>query len=175
MKSKFALFFVAAAMLASCGGTTHPTGLSTEPTGLSTEPASPTYLDWVDQNKIVIDLFDVGDAQFTYGNAALTKSSNTLDLSNAASIATSAQLAETQLVNFVYITEAQVATGFNAGAALYSGIKGNEISNFLNDSDDLNGKVRAYVSISFGSDVKWTKGHNAVMDAKIQQLIDATK
>ena len=177
MKSKFALFLIATAMLASCGGSSQATGSSSgeHSAGSTSEPASSTYLDWVAQNKIVIDLFDVGSVQFTYGNAALSQASNTLDLSDTASIATSAQLEEAQTVNFVYVTEAQEATGFNAGVAVYPGIKGNELGNFLNGSDDLKGKVRAYVAISFGSDVKWTKGKNAAMDARIQQFVDAAK
>lgn len=174
MKSKFALFLFATAMLASCGNSSQDTGLSSgeQSAGLTSEPASSTYLDWVPQNKIVIDLFDVGSVQFTYGNAALSQASNTLDLSGTASIATSAQLEETQTVNFVYVTE---ASGFSSSVAVYSGIKGNELGNFLNESDDLSGKVRAYVAISFGSDVQWTKGKNAAMDARIQQFIAAAK
>ena len=73
------------------------------------------------------------------------------------------------------ITEATSGTGFNAGAALYPGIEGNKLSDFLGDKEDLKGKVRAYVAISFGSTVQWTKGKNAAMDAKIQQLVDAAK
>ena len=176
MKRIIPLFLVAAAMLASCNGNTPASGTSAssqEPT--SSVAPSATYLDWVNDNKIVIDLFNVGEARFTYGNAVLAQASNTLDLNASASLACSTTLSAEQLVNFVIITEATSGTGFNAGAALYPGIEGDKLSDFLGDKEDLKGKVRAYVAISFGSTVQWTKGKNAAMDAKIQQLVDAAK
>ena len=54
-------------------------------------------------------------------------------------------------------------------------IKGDSISGFLNDNDNLKGKVKGYVAISFGETVTWTKGKNAAMDAKIQSLVDVAK
>ena len=175
MKSKFALFLVAASMLASCGGTSpsHTGGFSSQDTSVA--PASATYLDWVSDGKIVIDLFTAGQANFAYGNAALTSETTTLDLSDNASITCSTQLKETTLVNFVVVTEASVGTGFNAGAAVYAGIEGDKVSDFLKDNDDLKGKIRAYVAISLGDTVAWTKGKNTVMDAKIQSLVDIAK
>ena len=179
IKPLFVTLF-AAAMLASCGGNSQATGLSSSTshaTGLTSEPAAPsaTYLDWVADGKIVIELFDCDNARFTYGNAAL-QASNTLDLSASAKIACSSTHTSDQVFNFIYVTEASTETGFNAGAALYAGIEGDKISEFLGLHDDeLNGKSRAYIAISFGSTVKWTKGKNAAMDAKIQQLVDASK
>ena len=178
IKPLFVTLF-AAAMLASCGGNSHATGLSSSTshaTGLTSETSAPsaTYLDWVANGKIVIDLFDCDNARFTYGNAAL-QATNTLDLSASAKIACSSTHTEDQVFNFVYVTEASTETGFNAGAALYAGIMGDKISEFLADNSELAGKARAYVAISFGSTVKWTKGKNAAMDAKIQQLVDASK
>ena len=182
MKTKFVLFLASAALLASCGGnsSSHATGLvssESHGTGLasSSAAASATYLDWVADNKIVIDLFDAGDAHFTYGNAALSAASNTLDLNASAALACSSTFTSETLINFVYVTEAATATGFNAGAALYSAIEGDKIADFLKDSEELKGKTRAYVAISFGSSVQWAKNKNAAMDAKIQQLIDAAK
>ena len=171
MKSKFALLFAVTALLASCGGestTSHASGLS-----VSSEESA-LYLDWVADNKIVIDLFDTGNASFTYGNAALDKASNTLDLSDSAALACSSELEREPVFNFVYITEAISGTGFNAGAALYPKIEGDKIAEFLRDSNDLRGKTRAYIAISSGNTVQWTKGKNAAMDAKIQQLIDTS-
>lgn len=174
MKFKFALLLIAASMLASCGGTSssHTGGFSSQETS---SPASATYLDWVSDGKIVIDLFTAGQANFAYGNAALTSETTTLDLSDNASITCSTQLKETTLVNFVVVTEASVGTGFNAGAALYAGIEGDKVSDFLKDNEDLKGKSRAYVAISLGDTVAWTKGKNTVMDAKIQSLVDVAK
>ena len=175
MKSKFALLLVAASMLASCGGasSSHTGGFSSQDTSVA--PASATYLDWVSDGKIVIDLFTAGQANFAYGNAALTAESTTLDLKDNTKITCSTELKETQLVNFVVVTETAIATGFNAGAAVYSGIEGDKISDFLKDQTDLNGKTRAYVAISLGDTVAWTKGRNTVMDAKIQELINLGK
>lgn len=176
MKPFIPLFLAAAAMLASCNANTpssEKSASSQEPTSSVTPSA--TYLDWVNDNKIVIDLFNAGEARFTYGNAALSQESNTLDLNASASLACSTALGAEQLVNFVIVTEATSETGFNAGAALYSAIEGDRLSEFLGDNGDLKGKVRAYVAISFGNTVQWTKGKNAAMDAKIQHLIDAAK
>lgn len=176
MKPIIPLFLVAAAMLASCNANTpasETSASSQEPT--SSVAPSATYLDWVNDNKIVIDLFNAGEARFTYGNAALDQASNTLDLNASASLACSTTLSADQLVNFVIVTETISETGFNAGAALYSAIEGDQLSNFLGDNEDLKGTVRAYVAISFGNTVQWTKNKNAAMDAKIQQLINAAK
>ena len=175
MKSKFVLFLVAASMLASCGGasSSHTSGFSSQDSSVA--PASATYLDWVSDGKIVIDLFTAGQANFAYGNAALTAETTTLDLNDNAKITCSTQLKETTLVNFVIVTEATVGTGFNAGAAVYAGIEGDKVSDFLKDQTDLNGKARAYVAISLGDTVAWTKGKNTTMDAKIQSLVDIAK
>ena len=173
MKHKLTLVLAAAAMLASCGGnsgTSHPTGLST-PEESSTAQAS-GYLNWVAEGKIVIDLFDIGEARFTYGNAALAQASQTLDLNDSAALACSSQLTENDLFNFVIVTETAEGTGFSAGAAVYAGIEGNQISAFLADHDEFKGKKRAYVAISGGEEVKWTKGKNAEMDAKIQTYLN---
>lgn len=173
MKSKLFVLLFATAMLTACGG--EP---STDPTPSGGDPGTPQtaeYLDWVADNKIVIDLFSIGEAHFSYGNAALNKDSNTLDLNASAALSCSTQLAEDQLVNLVYVTETAAGTGFNAGAALYSAIEGNKLSGFFNDNEDLKGKTRAYVAISFGETVSWTKGKNAAMDAKIQSLVEAAK
>jgi hypothetical protein len=176
MKSALYLFLLAGAMLVSCGGNTpssqQSAGSSAE---ASSAVSSATYLDWVADNKIVIDLFSVGDARFAYGNAALAQESNTLDLDASASLTCSTQLTKDKTYNFVFVTEATTGTGFNAGAALYAGIEGDRLSDFLKDNDDLNGKVRAYIAISFGDTVSWAKGKNAAMDAKIQSLVEAAK
>lgn len=176
MKPIIPLFLAAAAMLASCNANTpasETSASSQEPT--SSVVPSATYLDWVNDNKIVIDLFNAGEARFTYGNAALDQASNTLDLNASASLACSTTLSADQLVNFVIVTETISETGFNAGAAVYSAMEGDQLSDFLGDNEDLKGTVRAYVAISFGNTVQWTKGNNAAMDAKIQQLVDAAK
>ena len=171
MKCKYLVLLAATAMLASCNnnGSNKP-----DPVGPDVPPSA-EYLDWVADNKIVFDLFSSGDAQFAYGNAAIAQGNKVLDLNDSAAITCSTSLPATQVVNFVYVTEAPTATGFNAGAALYAGIEGDKISEFLKDNEDLKGKKRAYVAISFGETVQWTKGKNAKMDAKIQALIDASK
>ena len=175
MKFKLPLFLLAAAMLASCGGNTTPSSEQSATTPESSQTASHLYLDWVNDNKIVIDLFDIGDARFSYGNAALSGATQILELNASAGISCSTTLTKETTVNFVVVTEAPSSTGFNAAAAVYPGIEGDQLSEFLADRDDLQGKTRAYVAISFGETVKWTKNHNADMDAKIQQLIDAAK
>ncbi|MBR1847216.1 MAG: hypothetical protein IJ787_05830 [Bacilli bacterium] len=174
MKRTLPLFLIAAAMLVSCGGNSSSVtpAASSE---ASVAPASALYLDWVEDNKVVIELFDVGEARFTYGNAALSKASETLDLAASAKLACSSTLTAADTFNFVYVTEAPTDTGFQAAAALYAGIEGDKLSEFLNDNNDLAGKKRAYIAISFGDTVKWTKNKNAAMDAKIQALIDASK
>lgn len=176
MKSSLPLFLLATTMLVSCGGGNTP---SSEQSAIPSEESSVApqsqYLDWVADGKIVIELFDLGDARFTYGNAALDKASNTLDLAASASIACSATFEATQVLNFVYVTETASGTGFNASAAAYVGIEGDKVADFLTDNDDLNGKTRAYVAISLGETVKWTKGKNAAMDAKIQSAVDVSK
>ncbi len=175
MKRTLPLFLIAAAMLVSCGGNSSSSVTPAASSEASVAPASALYLDWVADNKIVIELFDVGEARFTYGNAALTKASETLDLSASAKLACSSTLTAADTFNFVYVTEAETATGFNSGAALYAGIEGDKLSDFLSDNNDLAGQKRAYIAISFGDTVKWTKNKNAAMDAKIQALIDASK
>ena len=172
MKCKYLVLLAATAMLVSCGNNSSP-----DKPGPDDPVVPPTaeYLDWVADNKIVFDLFSSGDAQFAYGNAALAQGNKVLDLNDSAAITCSTSLPATQVVNFVYVTEAPTATGFNAGAALYAGIEGDKISEFLKDNEDLKGKKRAYVAISFGETVQWTKGKNTNMDAKIQALIDASK
>ena len=61
MKSALSLFLLAGAMLISCGGNTpssqQPADSSAE---ASSAVSSATYLDWVADNKIVIDLYSVG-------------------------------------------------------------------------------------------------------------------
>ncbi len=176
MKTKLPLFLIAAAMLASCGGNTPTSETSADPASdTSVAPQGDVYLDWVAKNKVVIELFNAGDARFTYGNAALSQASNTLDLNDSADLACSSTLTADQVVNFVYVTETADGTGFGGGAALAAGIKGDSISEFLNDNDNLKGKVKGYVAISFGETVTWTKGKNAAMDAKIQALVDLAK
>lgn len=175
MKSKFALFLVAASMLASCGGGNTPASNQSTPAAESSSSAAETYyLDWVAQGKIVIELFDVGEARFTYGNAAL-QATQTLDLNASADLACSSSLTSDQTFNFVFVTETTAGTGFNAGAALYPGIEGDKLSDFLKDSEELKGKARAYVAISYGETVKWTKGKNAAMDTKIESLVNTSK
>ena len=175
MKRTLPLFLIAAAMLVSCGGNAATSSTPAASIDSSVAPASALYLDWVADDKVVIELFDVDKAHFTYGNAALTKASETLDLSASAALACSSTLTAADTFNFIYVTEAPTATGFNAAAALYAGIEGDKLSEFLNGNDDLAGKKRAYIAISFGDTVKWTKNKNAAMDAKIQTLIDASK
>lgn len=179
MKSALSLFLLAGAMLISCGGNTpssqQPADSSAE---ASSAVSSATYLDWVADNKIVIDLFSVGDARFAYGNAALAQESNTLDLDASASLTCSTQLTGDKTYNFVFVTETTTGTGFNAarhGICLYVGIEGDKLSDFLKGNYDLNGKVRAYIAISFGDTVSWAKGKNAAMDAKIQSLVEIAK
>ena len=180
MKSKLPLFLIAAAMLASCGGNSSSSQQSGSSSESSQVPESAVYLDWVADNKIVIELFDMPEgARFTYGNAAL-QATNTLDLSASAAIGFSGQFTSEQVFNFVYVTEVragdgQGSLGITAAAALYAGIEGDQVSEFLSDASDLQGKTRAYVAISYGSTVKWTKNKNAAMDAKIQQLVNASK
>lgn len=174
MKSKFALFLVAASMLASCGGGNTPVSSQSTPAAESSSAAETYYLDWVAQGKIVIELFDVGEARFTYGNAAL-QATQTLDLNASADLACSSSLTSDQTFNFVFVTETTAGTGFNAGAALYPGIEGDKLSDFLKDSEELKGKARAYVAISYGETVKWTKGKNAAMDTKIESLVNTSK
>ncbi|MDY6391675.1 MAG: hypothetical protein SPL80_02415 [Bacilli bacterium] len=174
MKRTLPLFLIAAAMLVSCGGSSSSSVTPAASSEASVAPASALYLDWVADNKIVIELFDVGEARFTYGNAAL-QASQTLDLAASAKLACSSTLTAADTFNFVFVTEAETATGFNSGAALYAGIEGDKLSDFLNDNNDLAGQKRAYIAISFGDTVKWTKNKNAAMDAKIQALIDASK
>ena len=174
MKRTLPLFLIAAAMLVSCGGNSSSSVTPTASSEASVAPASALYLDWVADDKVVIELFDVGEARFTYGNAAL-QASQTLDLAASAKLACSTALTAADTFNFVYVTEAPTATGFQAGAALYAGIEGDKLSEFLNGNNDLAGKKRAYIAISFGDTVKWTKNKNAAMDAKIQTLIDTAK
>ena len=173
MKHKLTLVLAAAAMLASCGGnsgTSHPTGLST-PEESSTAQAT-GYLNWVDEGKIVVDLFDIGEAHFTYGNAALAQASQILDLNDSAEFACSSQLTENDLFNFVIVTETAQGAGFSAGFAVHSEIEGDKLSAFLAvHHDEFKGKKRVYVAISGGEEVKWTKGKNAEMDAKIQTFL----
>lgn len=177
MKSKLPLFLIAAAMLASCGGNSSSSQQSGSSTETSQAPESAVYLDWVADNKIVIELFDAPEgAHFTYGNAAL-QATNTLDLSASAAIGFSGEFTSEQVFNFVYVTEVRAGDGHGSlgvtAAALYRAIEGDKVSEFLRGADDLQGKTRAYVAISYGSTVKWTKDKNAAMDAKIQQLVDA--
>ena len=174
MKRTLPLFLIAAAMLVSCGGNAATSSTPAASIDSSVAPASALYLDWVADDKVVIELFDVDNARFTYGNAAL-QASQTLDLSASAALACSSTLTAADTFNFIYVTEAPTATGFNAAAALYAGIEGDKLSDFLKDNNDLAGKKRAYIAISFGDTVKWTKSKNAAMDAKIQTLIDAAK
>ena len=174
MKRTLPLFLIAAAMLVSCGGSSSSSVTPAASSEASVAPASALYLDWVADNKVVIELFDVGEARFTYGNAAL-QASQTLDLAASAKLACSSTLTAADTFNFVFVTEAPTETGFQAGAALYAGIEGDKLSEFLNDNNDLAGKKRAYIAISFGDTVKWTKNKNAAMDAKIQALIDTSK
>ena len=176
MKTKLPLFLIAAAMLASCVGNTPASEPSADPASdTSVAPQGDVYLDWVAKNKVVIELFNAGDARFTYGNAALSQASNTLDLSDSAALACSSTFTADQVVNFVYVTETADGTGFSSGAAVFAGIKGDSISGFLNDNDSLKGKVKGYVAINFGETVTWTKGKNTAMDAKIQSLVDISK
>ena len=175
MKSKLFLFLASAAMLTACGGQPVSADSSVLPPETSSAQEA-TYLDWVNDGKIVIDLFDVGDARFTYGNAALSEASQTLDLNKSAKLGCSTTLDASKTYNVVLVTEAVTGTGFNAGAGLYSAIEGDKLSMFFSDTEEeLNTATRAYVAISFGSTVSWTKGKNAAMDAKIQQLVDAAK
>jgi|GEM_PF-1673525 len=169
MKFKFALFFAAATLLASCGN--HATGLSISES--SSEPEQTLYLDWVAKNKIVIDLYSIGEARFAYGNAALSQASTTLDLSASSALTCSSTHEESELFNFVYVTETTEGTRFNASAMLYPGIKGDALTEFLSNNTELAGKTRAYIAISKGDTVQWAKGKNAAMDAKIQALIGA--
>ena len=166
MKHKLTFVLAAAAMLASCGGNSG----TSHPTGLSTPEESSGYLNWVAEGKVVVDLFDIGEAHFTYGNAALAQPSQILDLNDSAAFACSSQLTENDLFNFVIVTETAKGTNFSAGAAVYTGIEGDKLSTFLADNDEFKGKKRAYVAISGGEEVKWTKGKNAEMDAKIQSF-----
>ena len=170
MKSKLLVLLAATAMLASCGeapSTQQGPAASSEPSASSAPQA--TYLNWVAEGKIVIDLFTTADARFTYGNAALPENSNTLDL-NANSYLACSQQMEGMNFNFVIVGEKESG----AAVVVNKAIEGNQLIDYCNDGkeDLLKGYNRAYIAISGGAEVQWAKGKNAAMDAKIQDLIN---
>ena len=167
MKAKFTLFLVAAAMLASCGtpSSSHPTGLST-PADTSVAPQGPKYLTWIAENKLVVDLYSIGEARFNYGNAALSDNSNTVDLNDASSLGCTTQL-QGQTFNFIFVAE----TADSQSVAVHKAIEGDQLVSFCEMyKDTFKGKTRGYVAISGGT-VQWAKGKNAELDAKIQQYL----
>lgn len=173
MKIRFA-FLLAAAMLASCGGNTPASSANPSVPASSPDasiPAISNYLNWVDDNKVVIDLFGFENAHFTYGNAALSSASNTLDLNDASKIGCSTTFTAEDEINFVYVTYKAEGTSFSSAVALYAGVEGDQLSEFFGLKNDLEGAKRGYVAISKGKTVQWTKNKNAAMDQAIQERV----
>ena len=174
MKIRFAFLLAAAAMLASCGGNTPASSADSSAPASSPDasiPAISNYLNWVDDNKVVIDLFGFENARFTYGNAALASASNTLDLNDASKIGCSTTFTAEDEINFVYVTYKAEGTSFSSAVALYAGVEGDKLSEFFDLKNDLEGAKRGYVAISKGKTVQWTKNKNAAMDRAIEERV----
>lgn len=153
--------------LAACNNNASDSG-KTDPTpsgGGSQTETDPTYLGFVGKDKIRFDIMDeelVG--KFSYGNAVLDASNNKKDIAYSSSTKLAKRDGITaESVNFIVVIDKEGQDS----VAYHPEMVTNQLEEFLSDVIVLSGGRRVYVAISKG-EIKWTKGLNADMDAKIE-------
>lgn len=168
MKFKpFTLLVMAAGLLVSCNSNEPATSSTTsQAPETSSTPSGPTYLTFVNEGKLRIDLFNV-DVNFSYGNTALSEAVNTVDLA-ANSFITVNKNSETE--KYYVILFAESATRHSVKYLTPSGpdlMEFVELASFKNYFKDYVGNGRGYLAISTGESAQWTKGLNEKFDAEV--------
>ena len=151
--------------LASCGGSNN-SNTPSEGEGGQTPQAdvsTPTYLTFVDEGKIRIDIMDQALASnFTYGNGVV-ESTKQMTHSSTAKLAIRGEItAET--VNFIVVIDNDGTSSDRV--SYHPGILKESLEEFLNGTIDIGTGKRIYVAISTGT-INWTKGLNTALDQKL--------
>lgn len=151
--------------LASCGGSNNSNTPSEGEGGQtpSADVTTPTYLTFIDEGKIRIDIMDQTLANnFTYGNAVV-ESTKQITHSSTAKLATRGEItAET--VNFIVVIDNDGTVSDKISN--HPGIAKENLETFLNSTIEIGTGKRIYVAISTGT-INWTKGLNTALDQKL--------
>lgn len=169
-KILFTLGAVFAFSLAACNNKNNDSKPTPEPTP-TPEPApattDSTYLTFIDNNKIRVDIMDTSLASnFTYGNAVV-ETTKQMAYSSATKLALRGTVSA-NTVNFVVVIDIEGEDR----VVVNPGIQKDSLEEYLSDTMVLSGGKKVYVAISTGT-VNWTKGLNADLDAKLNQLNNA--
>ena len=165
MKFKFVPLFLAAMALSACGASSSQPGTST-----TSEPPAESwyYLDFMQGDKALrVDLFNIpAGLQFSYGNVSLSGKINNTNFDVNTKITVNKNLTAADEFNFIFVKDKK--DGSKGSLELNMGIEGDKLQEFLAlDGNKFNECDRAYVAISYGSEVKWTTGLNAKLDQDI--------
>lgn len=167
-KILFTLGAVFAFALASCGGSNNSNtpseegGGGSQPTP-STDVTTPTYLTFIDEGKIRIDVMDQALANnFTYGNAVV-ESTKQMTHSSTAKLATRGEITA-EAVNFIVVIDNDGTSSDRV--SYHPGILKESLDEFLSDTIEIGSGKRIYVAISTGT-INWTKGLNTALDQKL--------
>ena len=159
------LLVASAGLLVACGSGSE-TSTSQAQESSSTQFV-PTYLTFVNEGKLRIDLFDV-DVNFSYGNTALSQSVNTVDF-DANSFVTVNQNSQTEKYYVILFAESSTRHTIKYltpdGRELMEFVQMASFKNFYKDF--VNGG-RGYLAISTGESAKWAKGLNEKFDAEVE-------
>ena len=168
-------FIIGAFALVSCSTTDTPASGGSGTSGGSSEGSSggssggssqvaTQYLTFITNGKVRVDILDENlGCTFNYGNEAVV-SGREMTYAAANKLAHNGTITVEKL-NFIIIIEDETGTAFGVS----QGIEKDSIEEFLANRTYNNAK-KIYIAISTG-DLKWTKGLNADMDAKINSYI----
>lgn len=161
------LLLTCGALLVSCGSN-EPASTST--TAPESSSAGPTYLTFVEQGKLRVDIFNVTDVNFSYGNSALSEANNVVSLDANSSFSVNKN-SETDKFHIIFFAE-----DGSRHSVKYYGPDGDSLVEAFSLGGVKNyfasfASGRGYCAISTGATASWTKGLNEKMDAEIQGFI----
>ena len=168
IKKPLIMLVACAALLSACGSSTPSTSSSSSEPGSSSEPAfTPTYLSFVDEGKLRIDLFNV-DVNFSYGDTALSQAVNTVNLDANSNVSVNKN---SEIEKYYVILFAESKTGHTVKYLTPEGSKLTEfieLGSFKNFFKNYYEGGRGYLAISTGEKAQWTKGLNEKFDAEVE-------
>ena len=153
--------------LAACSGNSNSNTPSEGGGGGGQTPqadvSTPTYLTFIDEGKIRIDIMDQALANnFTYGNAVV-ESTKQITHSSTAKLAIRGEITAAN-VNFIVVIDNDGTSSDRV--SYHPGIAKESLEEFLNSTIDIATGKRIYVAISTGK-INWTKGLNTALDQKL--------
>jgi len=167
------MLFASTSMLVSCNqGGSNPSSSEPSSSQSSSSEAAPRYLDFIEQGKLRVDLFNV-DVQVSFGNSSLSQATNTVDLVSSNNFSVN----QNSTLNYYIIMFAEKVDGSTeAHAVQYYTPEGEHLVEFFELGRESSffqnyNLQRGYVAISTGTEAQWTKGLNAAFDAEVQNFI----